>query len=327
MTRIESLRRLSGVATGAGLLLALVGLCPPALAADAKPLACAASGPVDLPAGMSLERMRLLDEGKNYKVYTSVEYADERTKGQFPAAMSKQVDMSPGGLSRIFSDVILGARRFRVYEMAAGVTAEHSDVMVKARIVDADQVQKQSMEGGRTLYESKVTLSVQVQNMYTGLNLLETAVKVDGRTGLQSQDRVVLTSADRLDSDEVRARLALDFKNALNRAFAQASDKVEELLRPLARVVGAEDCSVTLFGGSRFGLQANDDLVVFRVKTRQLGETTVLGSMNEVALIRCRAVGVDDSACKVLRAVPGYRPQDGDFALITDESLKRTRTR
>lgn len=314
-----------------GLTIAMLCSALPACAqntrADAKAQSCAPTGTVDIPPGMSLERMKLLDEGRHFKVYTSVEFADERARQQMPQAMARMVDITPEGLSRIFSDVILGSKRFKVYEMGAAVTAEHSDVLITVKVVSADQAPRSYLDGGRRVIDSRVTLSVQMKNMYTGENLLPDALSVEGRTGLVNGDRVIVTSAESLDSEDVRNRLAIDFKNALNRAFVKASDKLEEQLRPLARVVSAEECRVNLFGGTRFGLQPSDELVIFRVKKRQLGETTVLDGAREVALVRCGSVGVDESQCKIIRSVPGYQPQDGDFALATDESLKRARMR
>jgi hypothetical protein len=295
----------------------------------AAPLTCAPTGVVELPSGVSIERVKLLDDGKHYNIYTSIEDSDDREgrKNMLPASMAGLVDMSPSGLNRILADTMLAARRFKVFDMRANVTAEHSDVLVTAKVVDADQVLKPFLEGGRRVSESRVKLSVQAKNMYTGENLFDADVFVEGKTGMITGDRVIVTSADDPNSAEIRNRLATDFKNAMFRSFRLASERIEHLLRPMARVVGAQDCGVDLFGGSRSGLQRGDELVIFRAQKRQLGDSTILSGTRAVALVRCAGVGTESTHCAVMRAVAGYRPQDGDYAVITDASLERSRAR
>lgn len=311
------------------LLVTATGACAQSQASASAPLACAPAGAVELPSGVSVERVKLLDDGKHYNIYTSVEDSDDREgrKTMLPASMAGLVDLSPSSLNRILADTMLAARRFKVFDMRANVTAEHSDVLVTAKVVDADQVLKPFLEGGRRVSESRVKLSVQAKNMYTGENLFDADVFVEGKTGMITGDRVIVTSADDPNSPEVRNRLVADFKNAMFRAFRQASERVEYLLRPMARVVSAQDCGVDLFGGSRSGLQRGDELVIFRAQKRQHGGATILAGTRVVALVRCAGVGTESAHCTVMRAVAGYRPQDGDYAVITDPSLDRSRAR
>ncbi len=260
-------------------------------------------------------------------MYTSIEATDEREgkRSTLPARLERAVDMSPSSLNRLLADTILSSRRFVVYDMRPNVTAEFSDVLITAKVIDADQVLRPYLDGGRRVSESRVRLSVQVKNMYTGENLLSSDSLVEGITGRVSGDRVVITSADDINSPEMQNLLAIDFKNALRRAFVQASLRVEQLLRPLAQVVSAEECNLDLQGGSRHGFQPNDEMIIFRTQLVERGETTVLTRTRAVALVRCASVGVSSSTCKVIKAVPGYRPEVNDYAGITDESLARTR--
>lgn len=313
-------------------LLAIAGSAwaqaPAPGAAAAKPQACSAAGPIDMPSGVNIDRIKLLDEGQHYKVYTAIEDTDEREgkKSMLPPGMAPYVDMSPSSMNRLFSDIILGSKRFKVFDMRPNVTAEHSDVLITAKVIDADQILKTGvLEGGRRVSESRVKLSVQVKNMYTGENLLPSDAFVEGKTGMVSGDRVVVTSAEDPNSADVRQKLAVDFKNAMFRAFSKANERIEELLRPMARVVSYEDCQIDLFGGSRMGMQPKDEMVVFRSQKRQLGETTILSNTRAVALVRCSGVGTENSQCTVIKSVAGYLPQDGDYAVVTDESLLKTR--
>lgn len=295
--------------------------------AAGQTLSCAPAGAVQIPAGLDIARIEQLDKGLRFKVYTSVEAVDERdpTKNLLPASLSQLVDVNPSALNRILFDFIARSKRFQVYDMRPGVTAEQSDVLVTAKMVDADQVLKPHLEGGRRVSESRVKLSLQVKNMLTGENLLTSDAFVEGKTGTTSGDRVVVTSAEDENSAGVKNRLAIDFKNAMYRAFEQSIERVEALIKPMARVVGAEECRVDLFGGTRMGIQAKDEVVVVRAVRRQLGETTIVSGQQPVALLRCDGVGTDSSSCQVIRSVAGRTPQDGDYVVVTDESMKRTR--
>lgn len=302
---------------------------PAAAPAAPQALSCAPSGRVAIPSGIDISRLVMLDEGKQYKVYTSVEANDERdpSKSMFPAALAQRIDLSPSSLTTMFTNTILASRRFEVFDMRPNVVAEFSDVLITAKILDASQVLRESLDGGRRVSESKVILSVQVKNMYTGRILMQSDAQVEGRTGATNNDRVIVTSADDVNSPAIRQLLDEDFKNALRRAFSQATTRLTVLLRPLAQVVSADGCAVDLFGGSRNGVQQDDELVIFRTQKQQRGESLMMTNTRAVALVRCGGVGVENSQCEVIRAAPGFQPQEGDYAAITDESLTKPRLR
>lgn len=288
--------------------------------------ACAPTGAVALPDGINPMRMNMLDEGEPFKVYTAVEAYDDRADAQqrspLPRAVAEQIDVSPSTLDRLFVDTLQRTQRFVVYDMRASVTADHSSVRVTAKVMDMGQVLR-SMEGGRSVIESWVKLSVQVKHIETGENLLDADAAVEGRTGMTSGERFILTSADKPDAPDVLNRRVVDTKNALFRAFARAGERLEGLLRPMARVVSAGNCQVELFGGRRMGLKPNDEVVVFRTERRKLGKNTVLANTRAVALLRCGSVGSENAVCTPLRSVAGLQPQDGDSAVVTNESIAR----
>jgi hypothetical protein len=290
---------------------------PSSSAVSNAPQVCGQVGPLVAPPGVSIGRMQLLDVGRHYNVYTAVETMDERTL--------KLGAVNAENINRIFIDQIQRTKRFKVFDSRATVVLDKSDIQVTARVVDADQLLKPFMEGGRRFSQSRVTLSVQVKNMLTGEQMLTSDVKVTAETGHVTGDRVMLTSADDPNSSEMRARLVVDFKNALNRAFDLATERLEQLLPPMARVISANGCNVDVFGGKRGGLQSEDELVVFRTQKRQLGESIVLANTQPVALLLCMGVGDDVSQCTIKQSVSGFAPADGDYAVITPESLRRTR--
>lgn len=284
-----------------------------------------------IPPGMSIDRMALLKSGKHFNVYSEVEAFDDSKPdaGHMPAAVRGVHDVSPSGMNRLLADTIQASRRFKWFDMRPNATAEHGDVLVKAKVVYANQALRPMLEGGRQQSESRVVLSVQLMNMLTGESMLPADVNVEGRTGLVTGDRVVLAAAESPDTPAIKRRLADDFYNAMRRAFAMAGERIEALLRPITYVIDADmaGCSVSLFGGSRFGLQPGDEMVVFRVEVKRFGEQDRLVRPTAVARVTCETVGVDDTACQITQLVPGQTPREGDFAIITDASLARTRAR
>lgn len=305
-----------------GLAAAAIGCAQtvrPAPGAGAAP--CAPAATLAVPDGIQPMRLKLLDEGEHFKVYTAVE-----------GSVGDRVDANPAGLNRLFADAILRTRRFNVFDMRAGVTADHSAVRITAKVVDAGQLLRPEplLEKGTRVSESWVKLAVQVKNMDTGENLLDSELLVENRTGDANGRRAVVMAHEDVQSPELRKRLSEDLSKALFGAFAAAGTGLEQRLRPLARVIstdiGPGRCQLDLFGGGRIGLQAKDELVVFRAE-REPGSESGPVRTRAVALVSCASVGSDSAQCTVLSSVAGFEPREGDFAAVTDASLKRTRVK
>ncbi|MES2944434.1 MAG: hypothetical protein V4772_16315, partial [Pseudomonadota bacterium] len=165
MNRNISLRttRHIGFVLGACLLLLTQAACAQTAAisqAAMPPLACAPAGEVSMPSGVSIERILLLDQGQHFKVYTSIEAADHRdiTKNAFPPGVAKMVDLSPSSLNRLMADSILRTRRFKVFDMRPNVTAENSDVLITATVVDGYQILR-PLEGGRQFIDDVMSFA------------------------------------------------------------------------------------------------------------------------------------------------------------------------
>ncbi|HEY4080092.1 MAG TPA: hypothetical protein VGM81_05300 [Burkholderiaceae bacterium] len=303
----------------ASLLIAL------GLAAGMGSALAQSSGSVAMPNGVDFGRVRLLDQGRMTKVYVDMLRIDDSKESRmFPAEMSKLVDITPAGLTRLFTDTILRSRRFEVYDLRSTVTAEHADIVVDAQIISATQ-EFRPLEGGLQAAYTSVLLSVQMKDMYTGKYLFGTAVQVEGRNGLVNGERAVLQPGENPEAPLVRQRLAADYQRALRRAFIGAGQRIEAILRPQARLISVEGPDVGIFGGQQLGLQADDELVVYRPKIVKLGDREIFGSTKAVALIRCSSVGTETSQCTVQTLAPDYKPQEGDYAILTDASLRKTR--
>ena len=278
-----------------------------------------------MPSGADYGRLRLLKEGRMTKIYVDMLRFDySGSKQHFPAEMAKLVDISPSGLTRLFTDTILKSRRFEVYDLRSTVTAEHADIVVDAQIIAATQDFK-PLEGGMQAAYTGVLLSVQMKDMYTGKYLFGTAVQVECKTGLVSGDRTVLAPGEKPTDPAIRNKLAVDYQYALRRAFVLAGQRIESILRPQATILNIDGNDIGIVGGQAQGFQADDEFVVFRPKVVKLGDREVFASTKPVALIHCTSVATDTSQCNVVRKVSDFELQDGDFAIITDGSLRKTR--
>jgi hypothetical protein len=294
-------------------------LAAPASTAPAAPASCGAAMQIPLPSGVSVARLDMLDQGQQFTVYTSFEMSKGRvmTEAPLPDADS---------LERELIDVMKRSRRFHVIKLPPGGVADRSDVTVTARILDVQQ-KLVPLEGGMRVSASSVRLSVQVENI-DGEMLLTSDGQVEGHTGATNGDRVAIPKGASLSSPEIQRALAEDIRTAAFRAFEKADERIESLLRPMARVIGApHGCTVDLFSGSSSGLQPGDRLVVFRAGKSTLGNTPILVGVQTVALLDCGSVGESQSQCTLAGVTQGYAAKEGDYAVVTDESMKHIRQR
>ena len=307
----------------AGLAAALLAACVGSQAQQpAAAQACSApAGELTMPSGVEPFRLKALDEARLIKVYVDVlRFADTgQGKSPFPPEMAARTEFSKDGLTRLLADTVLGARRFEVFDMRSSVTAEQTDLVIDAQVLEATQTWR-PIEGGRKRAQVRITLSLQLKNVFTGQNLFPAAVKVDGLTGRGSGDGAVIALGEDENSPAVQRQLAADYTNALRRAFHEASLRIATVARPMAKVLLVEGCDVALFGGSRFGLQARDELVVFRARMVRMGDKEGL-TTRPVAQVRCASTGTDNAQCTLTALVKGYQPQPDDYAVLTDKSM------
>lgn len=289
---------------------------------------CGKEGPITMQPGVDLQRLQLLDENRRMAVYTAVTEIDAAAadKRRLPQAMASLVDLTHDQLLRMFSDAIKGGKRFAVFDYKATLTNEYSNALVDLKVTSAKQDFLQ-IEPGRRVVKSTVVVSLNLTDMLTGEDLLGDAYVVEGLTGVVSGARLVLTSADDQQSQDVRTRLGNDYVDALKSAFYRIRLELESKLRPLAKVLSIDGCDVGLAGGQKHGFQDGDELVVFRPQTTELGGKKVLAATKPIALLKCAGVGTESSQCTVTQLVAGLKPSKEDYAVITTASLQRPRER
>lgn len=286
-----------------------------------------ADGPIALPSGLDLDRARLLDQGRRTKVYAEMigigDPANEKLL--FPPAVAQAVGVTTRQMQRRFSDTLAKSRRFEIFDASATVTMDATDIVVDGMVTGTTQ-ELVPIEGGLRVSMTRVRLSLQMKDRYSGKPLFPAAVEVVGQTGRSTGDRVVLSPSERADDPAVQRRLAVDYERAMQRAFDEAALRIHQVLKPLARVIQVEEDQIVLLGGVVHGLQPGDELVVFRASSIRVGETEVMGAAKALALLRCDAVGTQSSQCTVLRRdAKQAPPKDGDYAVLSDASAQQAR--
>lgn len=314
---------------GATLLLAACKTSPPAApsphAADTTRVQ---TGSIRMPGGADLGRARLIAENRRMRIYTELvgigDPANEKLL--FTPAVAAAIGATPRQLQRRFLDTVAASRRFELYDASSTVTLEASDLVIDGQFTETQQ-QIQTIEGGVRVAVTRVRLSLQLKDRPTGKLLFPAPVEVVGQTGRVTGDRTVLAPSDRVENPEVQRRLGVDYANAMQRAFDDAAKRIDDVLRPMSRVLAVDGEQIGMVGGSTHGLQSDDELVIFRATTAKLGSSEVFASTRPVAVVRCDGVGTEQSQCRVIRRDPALTPAVGDYAILSDVSAQRTRAK
>jgi hypothetical protein len=283
-------------------------------------------GPIKMPAGVDYSRARLIAENRKTKIYTEMvgigDPANEKLL--FPPAVAAAIGVTPRQMQRRFLDTVSRSRRFELYDSTSTVTAEASDIVIDGMVTGTTQ-DIQTIEGGVRVAVTRVRLSLQMKDRYSGKLLFPAAVEVVGQTGRSTGDRAVIAPGENPQMPAVQRRLAQDYERAMQRAFDDAAKRIDAVLRPLGRVIGADGDQLGLVGGSTHGLQGGDEMVIFRATTARLGNTEVFATTRPVAVVRCDGVGTESSQCLIIRRDATLVPQVGDYAVLNDFSATGVR--
>lgn len=274
-----------------------------------------------MPPFTDYSRAALLDKAESVKVYVAAVKLSE-TQATRPVVPNLLKEHSK--LSRLLTDTVLESRRFEVLDLRSSTVLDQTNYLIDAEIVDFRQ-DFRPIENGATSVESVVYLSIQMKDQATKANVFPTAVKIEGRAGRTSGDRIILNKTQSRDDPSVRQALLNHYETALRRAFELAAERIESVLRPQVRVLVVEGRDVGVFGGFKHGLQQGDELIVFRAKIVELGDTKQFGLQKPVAKIICNGVGNQSSQCEVTELVVNESIQAGDYAILTDQSLQKVR--
>lgn len=316
------------LAIAAGLLLAACKTNTAPVKADPHAVAPSkvALGSVKMPAGVDYARARLIAENRRTKLYTELVGIGDPSSEKllFPARVAQDIGVTPVQMRRRFMDTVSRGRRFEIYDSTGTVTAEASDIVIDGQFTGTTQ-DIQAIEGGVRVAVTRVRLSLQMKDRYSGKLLFPAAVEVVGQTGRSSGDRAVIAPGENLNSPDVQRRLGQDYERAMQRAFDDAARRIDAVLRPMGRVLAVDGDQLGIVGGSVHGLQGGDELVVFHATTARLGDSTVFATTRAVAVVRCDGVGTETSQCSLIRRDPALQPQKDDYVVLSDFSATGVR--
>ncbi len=286
------------------------------------------TGAIQMPPGASLSRAKIIAENRRTVVYTVLKGIGDpaNEKLLFPASMTKALNAQPAQIQRRFMDIVGRSKRFELFDSTSSVTAEASDIVLDGMVTETTQ-EIQTIEGGVRVGVTRVRLSLQMKDRYTGRLLFPAPVEVVGQTGRVSGDRVVLAPGESPANPDVQQRLGLDYGRALNQAFDAAAERIEYILRPMAQLKSIDGNLVTVIGGSLHGFQGGDELVIFSSAVTRVGSSDIFTSIRPSLAVRCDGVAEESSQCVVTRRDPAVPPKINDFAVITDLSIKKVRER
>jgi hypothetical protein len=173
-----------------------------------------------------------------------------------------------------------------------------------------------------------VRLSVHMLDERSGEQLLQSDVLVDGQWGMVSGEGALIPPGVVLTSPEMQEEMAHDFEHALEKALDAAAARVDQVLRPLGKVVSVagDGQSVTIIGGSSYGFLGGDKVVIFRVEKIPIDQKTegktvaIIASVQPVAEASCDGVGTASSRCLLTLVDKKLTPQKDDYVILSDLS-------
>jgi hypothetical protein len=292
-------------------------------------------GPIRMPAGVDLGRLQLVDEARLIRVYTQMvgvgDPSDEKLL--FPSSVAAKVHLTNRLMNRRFMDMILASRRFQVFDDSTTVVRENAfqtldgksmDIIIDGQVVGATQdlMDIAPYRKART----EVRLSVQMKDVMSGEQLFPAGVSVNGAWGMASGEGTMLAPNVPVSSPETQLSLANDYERALEKALAEAVERIGQVLRPFGRVLSADATTVGIVGGSRHGFQSGDTLVLFHAETTQLGERQVISKTQPLAVVHCDGVGTETSQCDLTQVDPRFQVKPGDYAVLSDSSAMGVRS-
>ncbi|WP_321419137.1 hypothetical protein [uncultured Desulfobacter sp.] len=295
------------------------------------------SDAIQMPSGFNTKLMDIIDDGRRVSIYTQMNHIGDPQNDQllFPASVARQIGINNTQMNRSFSDLLLRTRRFEVMDGDYTVTREGAfqfwgdkevDIVVDCLVTDARQ-EVISIRPYRKV-RTQVKISVQMKDVLTGKNLFDGDAAVEGVWGdVQGEGTMIPPNVDMKTAD-IQKSMGNDYERALTRAFEEAVERIDRLIRPVGRVTVPGNKHFSMFGGSQHGFQGGDEVVVFRAQRRLMadGYNRVVGVM-PIAQARCNGVGDDISTCTLIRTEPGEQVRDTDYTVLTDKSANGIRRR
>lgn len=272
---------------------------------------------IKIPSGVDPFRLKLLKKAEKLKVYVNMVGIGDAQNGKilFPRAKGEAVGTHQQMNAR-FESAVKNTERFEAFSDTSGGVRDQSDLVIEGMVVAATQ----NIEDYEAIKKSVTTVRLDIKIKDTSSGRILKARTLTGVYGDQIGEGTVVRS-----DAELRAKaedLAGDYEKALQEVLQIGAGYLERSIRPLGLVDEVEGDVLTLIGGANHGLRPNDQMVIFRAKTKRLGDVETFGIMHPVGIVLCDTVNSDSSQCQAKIKGKDWPPAKDDFAVLGDNSLK-----
>ena len=272
---------------------------------------------IKIPSGVDPFRLKLLKKAEKLKVYVNMVGIGDASDAKllFPRGKSDAVGTHQQMNAR-FESAVKATERFDAFSDTSGGVRDQSDLVVEGMIVAATQ----NIEDYEAIKKAVTTVRLDIKIRDTSTGRILKARTLTGVYGDQTGEGTVI----RNDADlKTKANeLVNDFEKTLQEALTIGAGYLERSIRPLGVVDEVEGDVLTLLGGGNHGIRPNDRMVIFRAKTKRIGEVDTFGIMRAVGIVECATVNSDNSQCDVKQKGKDWPPLKDDFAILGDNSLK-----
>jgi hypothetical protein len=291
-------------------------------------------GALKMPSGFDPRFMQLIDEARLMRVYTQIRGIEDAADSKllFNRQAAEKLDLTNAQVNSQFASMIKSSRRFQVFDDSTTVVREQAIQSFDGKTMDIvieGMVQRSYQEplpvGPYRKVRTNIKLAVTVKDVPTGEDLIAGGIAEEGDYGSTQGEGALLPQSASMDSPEMQSSMAADYHRALDKALAKVVERINKLLRPMARVSFVSDTAVGVIGGSAHGFQSDDQLVVFRPQYGDVNGKRKVVFTQPLAVIRCGGVGTESSQCDITHVDKRYTVAVGDFAVLSDVSAKGVR--
>ncbi len=290
-----------------------------------------------MPSNFNTVMLKIIDEGRRVRIYTQMNNIGDPQHAQllFPSRVARSLGLTNKQMNRRFMDLLLQAKRFEIFDPDYTVTMdgalqqwaeEDADIVIDCMVTEA----RQEMINIRPYKKvrTQVKISVQMKDMLTGKNLFDGNVAVNGVWGDVQGEGTLIEPGLSINDPAKQSALGGDYERALSKAFEEAVNRIDQIMRPVGAVTLVTGKSLSMFGGVQHGFQSGDGIVVFRAHSRIMGDgrERIVG-VQPLASARCKGVGSDISQCTILQVEPGEQIKETDYTVLTDQAAQGRRIR
>ncbi|MBL8483611.1 MAG: hypothetical protein JNJ60_15540 [Rhodocyclaceae bacterium] len=247
------------------------------------------------------------------RVYYKLLYAPQRGDAVTLMGANGQKVAAQYDLGSLFKGVVGQSARFRLFDAGQGSGVEDvTTIYLHGQIVEVRQNIVDNLRLRQVVTEVK--MRVILRETASGEDKYQKVVS--GIWGDDPNEGTIIPPGVPIADAGVQQNLVSDYQQALRIALKQAAEYVEEIYRPVGRVLGVEGEHVKLYGGGAHGFHAGDRVIIFRAKLPPGVERLDLAMRIPLGEVECMPDAGSTSDCTVQGMNPNSEFQAGDYAIL-----------